>query len=318
MPGSWVSIENCAVAVGLARHVELFHGAFAADQAEGRRVFQWCVLRHGQPGRGHRELAEAALPARGDVAQHAALHGNVGGGHRPRIGRGLDQHGARNGAGLAHLLVGVGDRAGAARALDRAEGHVVVELGVGRRVLGAHLRPVGVHLLGHQRGEAGHRALAEFDVLHQHGHRAVGAHAHEGVRREVRPRWALGAAACAARLVGARYTPTSRPVVPWSRARRERPVAFVSTASVVVSGAVLVSVLIDVTPAARAPRHGWPPGCARRSRIGRCCRASPGRCRRSVGFFTSEQRRRAQNSSTVQSTNERTLALRCRFGGYTT
>src|SRR3546814_16569880 len=75
--------------------------------------------------------------------------------HAPCLGRRLHQQGAGGGAGAAKLLVGVGEAGTAAGALHRAPAKVVVEAGVGRRVRGAELAPVGIHLLGHQGGEAG-------------------------------------------------------------------------------------------------------------------------------------------------------------------
>ena len=170
-------------AVGLGGAVELPDRAFAADQPEARRVLERYVLRHRQLRRGLRELAEPASAPASGVAQHAALDRDLARRHAPGLRRCLDQHGARRRAGLAHLLVGVGDGAGAARALH-AEREVLVELGIGRRVLGPHLGPVRVQLFGNQRGETGERSLAELDVLAEHRHRVVGADAHERVGRE--------------------------------------------------------------------------------------------------------------------------------------
>jgi hypothetical protein len=52
-------------------------------------------------------------------------------------------------------------------------------------MLGAYLRPVGIQLLGGQGGEPGERALAEFNMLDQHGDEIVSSDANERIRREV-------------------------------------------------------------------------------------------------------------------------------------
>jgi hypothetical protein len=86
-------------------------------------------------------------------------------------------------AALAHLLIGIVDRRRAACSLN-PEYEVLVELGIRRSVLGAHLRPVGIHFLGDQCGKAGERSLPKLDMLDQHGHCVVAGNANKGVRCE--------------------------------------------------------------------------------------------------------------------------------------
>ena len=52
---------------------------------------------------------------------------------------------------------------------------------MGRRERGLDAVPVGIELLGDQRGEAGRGALARLEVLEDHGHDAVGVDPHEGI-----------------------------------------------------------------------------------------------------------------------------------------
>ena len=66
-------------------------------------------------------------------------------------------------------------------------------------MLGAHLRPIGVQFLGHQRGEPGERALAEFNMLDQHGNEIVGPDANERIRRQGGGRRACAGVGLAAR-----------------------------------------------------------------------------------------------------------------------
>ena len=106
------------------------------------------------------------------MPQHALLHRDLGCRHLPRIGRRRDEHRSRRGTGFAHLLIRVRHCSRATRALD-AEREVLVEIVVRRRALGAHLRPVRIELLRHERGEAGVRTLAHFQVLDHHGDRIV-------------------------------------------------------------------------------------------------------------------------------------------------
>ena len=51
-------------------------------------------------------------------------------------------------------------------------------------MLGAHLRPIGIQLLGDKRGETRERTLAELDVLAENRHGVVGTDPDERVGRE--------------------------------------------------------------------------------------------------------------------------------------
>ncbi len=116
------------------------------------------------------------------MLHYAALDRDLGCGHIPFRGRRGDQHGARGGAGLAQLVPGIRHGGAAAGALDLAEQEIVVA--AGRRGFGAHLRPIGVELLGDDGGEPGIGALPHLDMLDHDRHAVVGRDAHEGVGRE--------------------------------------------------------------------------------------------------------------------------------------
>ena len=114
------------------------------------------------------------------MRQRALLNLDFAGRDFPLRRRRGNQHGPRRGAGHAQLRPGIGHRVRAACALNGSEGEIVIKLRVRRREFRAHLRPVGVHLLGDNCREAGGYALALVEMLDQHGHRAVRRDAHEG------------------------------------------------------------------------------------------------------------------------------------------
>jgi hypothetical protein len=66
-------------------------------------------------------------------------------------------------------------------------------------MLGTNLGPIGVQLLGYQRGEPGERALPELDVFHEHCDGVVIANAHKRIGSK-----ATGRAVGAQNLRGAR------------------------------------------------------------------------------------------------------------------
>ena len=79
-------------------------------------------------------------------------------GHFPLVGGSRNQHGARSGAGLAYILVRFADGAASGRKLTTP--HTVArEVLPGSRKFGRDLQPVAFQLLGHELGEARHRAL---------------------------------------------------------------------------------------------------------------------------------------------------------------
>jgi len=155
-----------------------------ADQGEILRVLELHFLRNRHLGRAGGELAEARPAVRRRVHHRAARDGDRIRRDLPAFGRRSDQHRPRRGARFAHLFVGVRHRGAAARALHGAHEQVVVAARVRRRALGPDLAPVGVQLFGDERRQAGERALAHLEVLHDHGDRVVRADANEGVGLE--------------------------------------------------------------------------------------------------------------------------------------
>ncbi len=165
------------VAGGLGARIEPLDGL--ADQAELLRVLQ----RHGG---GHRLLhgrighgAVAGLLA-GGARQHAVGRLDLGRRHLPLLGGGRHQHGAGPGADFAVLGKRVGDGAGTARHLDAERG--VLVLLAGRGQLAAHLRPVGIKLLGDQHRQRRLHALAEFEPVDLHRYAVVRRNVEEGIR----------------------------------------------------------------------------------------------------------------------------------------
>ncbi|MCY1282334.1 hypothetical protein D9M70_311670 [compost metagenome] len=167
-------------AVGLVGAV-LAGQALLADQREVLGRLEPHLVRQRLARRGLGQLAKAGLPAGRGMADHALAHADLRGRHLPLFGGGRHQHGAGAGTRLAHLLEGIGDGRAAAGALHRAEGEVVVERGVGRRALDAHLAPVGIQFLGQQGGQAGVGPLPHLHMLGEDGHAAIAGDTDEGV-----------------------------------------------------------------------------------------------------------------------------------------
>ena len=157
-----------------------------ADVLEILRILELHVGRRGDGGRPGRERAEVGLALGPRVAHDAVLDRDLAGRHLPLGRGGRHQHGAGSSAGLPELLPGVGDGAAAAGALRPAPLRVAVALRVRRRALDLHAAPVGVELLGDDRGEAGVAALAHLEMLGDHRHRAVVPDAQERVGLEGR------------------------------------------------------------------------------------------------------------------------------------
>ncbi len=145
------------------------------------RVLQLGIRRHRLRCGGGSELAEGRGAIRGRVPDDAALDRNLARRHRPGRRGGGDEHRLRGGAGLAQLQPGIGDGGRAAGALHRAEQEVVVELGVGRREIDAHLRPVRVELVGDDGGKARRVALSHVEMLDHHRDGVVRGDPDEGV-----------------------------------------------------------------------------------------------------------------------------------------
>ncbi len=178
-PGKLHVLREDRGAGGLRAAVRARHPL--ADIDEALRVLQLHLGRH-QLLRGVRgELPEARLAPGGLVQHRAAAHRDRAGLDPPALRGGGNQHRARGGARLAQLLPGIRDRGAAARALRRSPEQVVVAARVGRRRLDDDLAPVGIELLGDERGQPGVGALAHLQVLDHDGHPAVRSDADEGV-----------------------------------------------------------------------------------------------------------------------------------------
>ena len=119
------------------------------------------------------------------AAEHALADGDAVGRDLPLLRRGGDQHGASGGTDLAHFFVAAGNGIAAAGALH-AKARVGIAGGVGRSRLDDDLGPVGVQLFGHQGGDTGEHALADFCIAADDRDQAVIADAQEVARRELR------------------------------------------------------------------------------------------------------------------------------------
>ena len=179
-------------AVALRRRVDARARLVLADVDELRRRLQRDVAAEPDAAcrLGHLAVARALA---GGMRQDALGGANLARRHLPLLGRGGDEHRPRRRAGVPVLQERIGDRRRPAGALEVAEHQVGVALRIRRRVLRAHHRPVGVELVGDQRGQAGRVALAHLVVLADDGDDAVAADADEVVRRERPGRGALGA-----------------------------------------------------------------------------------------------------------------------------
>jgi hypothetical protein len=103
----------------------------------------------------------------------------------PDLRRVEHQHLAHLGTGDAQVVEVVHHRAAAddRHRLGVLEG-VAVELRIGGGELDLHLRPVGVHLLGDDERQRGHRALAHLGAGAEDRHRAVEGDLHPGGHAE--------------------------------------------------------------------------------------------------------------------------------------
>jgi hypothetical protein len=121
-----------------------------------------------------RDLAVAQALAVGGIDDGAWLGLQGCGIDAPFLRRVRHQHLAHLGAGGAQVGVVELDRAAAddrhhPLVLER----VAVDVGIGRRELDLDLRPVGIHLLGDDERQRGHRALAHLGAGAEHGDGAV-------------------------------------------------------------------------------------------------------------------------------------------------
>ena len=144
-----------------------------ADQRELPGILQLYVFR-GRDLRGLlRERAERRLLAGAGMLHDAFVYRDLSRRNTPGLRGCRNQHGARGRTGPAHLLIGIRDGRRSTGALH-AKREILVQRGVCGRGLGAHLRPVCVQLLRHQRRDTGVRALSHLEVLDHHRDGIVG------------------------------------------------------------------------------------------------------------------------------------------------
>ena len=127
---------------------------------------------------------KAALPVRRGVLEHAFLNNDLAGRHIPGFACRTHKQGTRGGTSFAHLLVGIGDGGRAAGALNAEQQGSCRPADRTARASTRILRPVGVHLFGNERGEAGERPLPELNMLGEHRDNIVRTDAHESIGRE--------------------------------------------------------------------------------------------------------------------------------------
>ena len=161
----------------LVQRVEALHRL--PDELPVLRVLERHVGRRGELRRGCRHLAVRGRAAGAPVRDHAVGGTALGGRHPPGVGGGLDQHRARRGAALADVLVRGADAAAAARG-EIAPHALAFDALPGGRILGGHLRPVALQLLGHQLGETGERSLPHLGARDPDHDRVVRADDHPG------------------------------------------------------------------------------------------------------------------------------------------
>ena len=152
-----------------------------ADQAERLGLLE--VLRLDR-GRGRRDLGErrdlavAQAPAGLRVDHHARLGGQLGNRHIPPARGVVEQHAAHLRPKGPERLEVAADGVRPSRVHLAAEAGIAVEFVVGRRGDDAHLRPVGVELLGDDEGERGQGALPHLNGRRLDVDRAVRRDAH--------------------------------------------------------------------------------------------------------------------------------------------
>ena len=164
MSGSLMSIVNTAVPFVLAT-LSIFTAPSLPISFQAAGLFRLGLGRQLHLHRHRGELTEAALPA-GGMADHAVVDPDLAGRHRPRFRSGGDQHAApRRRPPRASACSSWRWPSRAAGAL-RAEGEMsCVQVRSGWRMVGAHLRPVGVEFVGDEGGVPVIRPLPELDVF---------------------------------------------------------------------------------------------------------------------------------------------------------
>ena len=112
-------------------------------------------------GGGRGDLAVAHRTLRCGVGDDAVRDLQLADRHLPLVGRGLEQHDARGSTAAADVVLRRADTAAAAGP-HLAPGALARKIGAGGDLLGRHLLPVALELLGDELGEAGDRALAHL------------------------------------------------------------------------------------------------------------------------------------------------------------
>ena len=134
----------------------------------------------GELGGGLRHLAVRGRAAGGPVRDHAVGGAALGGRHPPASAAAWISIMRAVAPPLRTYSCEAADAAAAARG-EVAPRALARDALAGRRVLGRHLRPVALELLGHQLGEAGERALPHLGARDPDHDRVVRADDHPGV-----------------------------------------------------------------------------------------------------------------------------------------
>ncbi len=168
-------------AVHLARHVDPTD--VLADQAELRLRYRFHLdLRRLGRDRGESsDLAVGQSPARLLVQDHSRLRRQLCDRNPPVARSILDQHVAHLGAELPQAVEVAGDGRAARGVLLASKQRIPVELAGGICRHDLYLRPVGVHLVGHDARQRGERSLAHLGRRRHDGDSAVGMEGNVGV-----------------------------------------------------------------------------------------------------------------------------------------
>ena len=188
-------------AIGLGRDIET--GLRFAQQGELRGILRLCVPRNGELRGLERQFAEACALAARRVDDDASFNRAFGSRHAELFCGRLDEHGACRGARVTHRgprIAHAGGPAGGLHAQQfakfvlriahhachpavvvRARRNAVADHGgvrvnrIDRSLLEAHLRGVGIQLLGYQHRECRGNALSHLLAGHLNHHAAVRA-----------------------------------------------------------------------------------------------------------------------------------------------
>ncbi len=129
-----------------------------ADELPVLRILEWHVFRRFQLRRGFGHFAVGGLAPARVVRDDAVRHRAFGHRYFPLVRRRLHQHHSRRRAAFAHVFVRHADAA-AATGGKVAPDALARDALPRRRVLGGHLRPIALQLLGHHLRQTGEGAL---------------------------------------------------------------------------------------------------------------------------------------------------------------